>query len=110
MKFVKRRLKAFPLMVLPVVAGCSGEAGYSVSGGKSDAQALVQQIHPIIKPFLIALATLAIGYNALIIILGPASAPSGEDAVAVAKRRLILVISGIIAYGLLFYLLTGDII
>ena len=81
-----------------------------MSGGKSDAQAIVREIHPVIRPFLLALSILAIGYNAFVIILGPAASGGGYEAIAVARRRLITVISAVIAYGLLYYLFTGDLI
>ena len=102
------RARYFVLLLLSLITGCSG-TDYAVSGGLSDAKSIAKEINPVIKPFLIALATLAIGYNSIVIILGPASGSSGEDAIALAKRRLIIVVSALVAYGLLFYLFGTDI-
>ena len=100
--------KCLILILFPFFAGCSGSGPtYSVSGGFETAKNLISYLHGYLKPFVLALATVGVGYNAIVIIFEPASSMASENAVYIAKKRIVIIISAVIAFMLIDYVFAS---
>ena len=100
MKKKIKKLRYLLILVIPLFAGC-GSSDYSVSGGYTTAKDIFNETYNSIRPFIIALATCAIGYNAIIMMIGPIGDNQIGDLAAVARRRIIIVVCAVIAFMLL---------
>lgn len=107
---LKKRLAYHLILLLPLVAGCSSNSGaYDVN---TDPSAAVDNVNSIIyaavQKAVIPIAIAGIGFSAVTLILGVTNnTGSPEEAVAIAKRRIIAIICAVIAFFLINKFFVG---
>ena len=107
---LKRRyfyFKCLMMLIIPVLAGCQS-AEWNVAEPNSDtAGSLVSEFHGYLKPFVIGLAIAGIGFNAITIIVTPTGRYTSDEAIAIARKRIIIIISAVIAFMTIERLFRG---
>ena len=106
---VINRLKiVFLVCCFPCFTGCGDSSSYEVSDNRFIGRSIVNEIHGYLEQFVLALATAAIAYNAALIIFEPTSSVASEDSVYMAKKRIFIIISAVIAFYIIKSVFSKD--
>lgn len=81
-----------------VCTGCSGGGWSAPDQGAETARGLIVELNGYLRPLVFALAIAGVAYNAVTIIMGPTSGRSGDDVIAIARRRIIIIVCAVISF------------
>lgn len=99
MKRIKYYLQRFVVFLLfPTLSACSGGEWNVGNPDSGTASGLISEMHGYLQPFVIALAMAGIAYNAITIIVSPTGRGSSDEAIAIARRRIIIIICAFISF------------
>ena len=102
------RLKMVLLFgMIPLYAGC-GTSSYSVSNNESIEKSIVEELHGYLEPLVLALATLGVAYNGILIIFDPAGNTAADEALYIAKKRIIIILSAVAAFYVIKSIFSTD--
>ena len=98
-------LNRFKIVLLlssfPLFTGCGDSSSYNVSDNPDIGRSVINELHGYLEPLVLALATAGVAYNAMLIIIEPASSVSSEDSVYLAKKRIGIIISAVVAFEII---------
>ena len=99
--------KTLFLVLLPTLTACQNGEWSVGNADASTAYNLIHEYHEAIQPFVIALATAGVAYNAITIIVTPTGRWTSDEAITIARRRIITIICAVIAFFLIEGLFAG---
>ena len=106
---ILNRLKIVLLLgFIPLFAGCSDSSSYNVSDNPDIGRSVINELHGYLEPFILALGAAGVACNAVLIIFEPFSTSNPDEALAMAKKRIGIIICAVLAFEIIKIVFSTD--